>query len=184
VVEVGILPAEGTCPVTGDAVDRETQELVVRVGGGIVIGEVTAHAIRWKSFVESVFMAFGTERRFVLTQKRECSVIEFHSLPPLRRGPVTGDAVGRETQELVVRVGGGIVIGEVTAHAIRWKPFVDASCMAAGTAGLPVAAQNGKKGMVKCRSLPRDIKRAVAGGAVGRKSGSAVIRINGIRVFG
>jgi hypothetical protein len=110
-----LCPQQMCGEVTEFAVGRKSGGLVVRVVGCFIIIGMTAEAGVWRNCTGSV--TCRTIKAWVRAQKRpDFVVIENGSFPAQGISAVTGDAVGRETQELVVRVGGGIVIGKVATH--------------------------------------------------------------------
>ena len=110
-----LCPQQMCGEVTEFAVGWKSGGLVVRVVGCFIIIGMAAEAGVWRNCAGSV--TGGTIKAWVRAQKRpDFVVIEDGSFPAQGICSVTGDAVCREGQELVIRVGGGIVIGEMAAH--------------------------------------------------------------------
>ena len=121
----------GRIAMTYDAVRRESRRPVVGVRGGIVILEVAGDAVRRRPFVLPARVAFGTGGREVPTLEGEVRVTGHSALPrPLAR--MTGDAVGGEARQNVVRFLGAPVILFMTGHAGR-KNRLEIFAVAFGT---------------------------------------------------
>src|SRR3990172_5435731 len=105
VIEGGSQPARGGNSVAGLTVGRETRLLVVRIVGGLIVGQVAAGTGRGRSRVLAIRMTQAAIGDPVLTVERPHQVVIEGGSQPARGGnSVAGLTVGRETRLLVVRI--------------------------------------------------------------------------------
>lgn len=101
---------------------------------------------------------------------REIRVIEGRPRPG--GGGVAGVTSGWESGRLMVRIGGVVVIGLVTAHARRWQSRVVVIDVAhhAGHGRCRVEPRQRERGVVVIKGRARPVRGAMAGIARGRES--------------
>lgn len=103
--------------VAGCASGREVGCLMVRIARAQVVGLVTRITVGRGSFVHAVDMTFRARNGYVCAGKRErrLAVVKLRTVPGTSR--VANLAVGGESRRFMVRIGGAVVVVQVTGHA-------------------------------------------------------------------
>ena len=182
-VERGAGPVR--CGVAGSAILRESDRGVIGTGGFLIIGQMASNALRGPVDVVAVEVALRARHGQVRPGQLEAAevVVEGGILP--RRGGVAAIAGGREFGREVIRVGGRIVIGHVTAGALRRQDLGETTGMALRTVERRVSAGQSERrelGVIEFRAAP-DV-HAVATLAGSRDLGGDVIERRGGLVVG
>ncbi len=172
--------------MAGLAVGWEARLRMVGVGRLVEVGSMAIHAVGWRSGVPSVWMAQSTVGGTVLSVERPNDVvIERGPQPTVRRGPVTGLAVGWETRLWMVGIGGPVEVGAMAIHTVGWRSGVPAVGMTQSTVGCPVLpVERPNDVVIERRSQPAVRRSPVTGLAVGWETRLWMVGIRGLVVVG
>lgn len=117
VIETRHLPSPGG--VTDRAIGGKSADLVVRVGGSVVVLNMAGSAVGRRAGILPAHVTLGAANVHVQARQGELrvlSVIELRTRPVDRR--VTQRAVGRNVGRLVIRIGSPVVVGSVAGSAV------------------------------------------------------------------
>jgi len=177
VVKGGSLPAN--CSMTHGAIVRKAAERMVRIGGSIIISQVTGITVLGRaciSFVDVALNAGDGGMGAGQGKGRLGRVVELRPGPPRRR--VAGRAVLRKARRRMVRVLRPLVGRQVARIARARRPRITVVRMARRAAGRHVRPGQRKlrpRIVVELRPCPP--RRRVAGRAVLRKARRRVLRV-------
>ncbi len=157
----GLEPVRIRLFVTGVARRREPCSRVVRVRCGVVIVQVTIHAVGRQACVHTARVAIRAIDGRVNSHQR-IRVDEASRRPVVPRSRIVALlAIGWETSGAVVRIVGRLIVIEVAPNAISGSPRVNAIRVAGRAVQRRVYATQGER-MIEIPILPRAVGPVVA----------------------
>jgi len=170
----------GRLAVAGRTAGREPRRLVIRIQRGLVVLQMAGVALRRGALIvgrvtpQTVRRPVGAEQR-----ERRAVVVEDRAEPG--RLAVAERTVAGEARILVIRIGCGKVLLEMTALALR-RSVLERRRVTSLTVCRLVGAEQGKARPVVIEDRAEPGPLAVAGGAIRGEATRLVIRITGGKV--